>query len=582
MAQVITCPYCGKLTDPKLESCPHCGGGVSLSDAASRGISGQQLIGMPKPPAQKCPNCGAVVKSGDILCVKCGTNLLTGQKLTGETREIIPVAKRDRAPWRMIVGISVLLLGVVAGLFVFTFVFRDKVDRANQAASEGNLLGAVEILTPYLKKHPNDGRALFALGTYQWKLNQSAEAAESFENAAKFDPTNRQAPMMAVLSLGTSSNVKERQIALLQQAVKADPQNAEAFRLLGLLSDGPSQANAQLEALRKAASLAGANSAAQASLGVALALQGDYVNAATELNKAGEEPVAQTAIGFVSAMSGNGVEAQQALEAIVAKPASGTTPTLNGLVLARLGILLTEQGKYEEARKFLNDAMTRVPDNRAAQFYYAICLQAAGSTGDAVREFEAVAQSSTDRDPSPFLKDALLCAADLHATLGNAEKARQALDKAATAGASDSPAFYVIKGRLALINNDAGAARDAYRKAIQLDPQYPATYLEDALLNVKLQMFAEGLADLEKYASLTEATPGGIVPDGVSALKDHLTNILASNGGGGAPAMRAPEGPVKPASKPAATPQGKPGETPGQATPPGSPATTTQAGGKAI
>ena len=571
MAQVITCPYCGKLTDPKLESCPHCGGVVSQPDVASRGTTGQQLLGMPKLPAQKCPNCGAVVKSGDILCVKCGTNLLTGQKLSTESRETKPVAKRERAPWVMVVAIAILLLlGVVVGLFLFAFVFRDKVDRANGAALEGNYLGAVEILTPYLKKHPNDARAYYALGTYQWKLNQSAEAAESFEKASKLDPSSSRAPMMAVLSLGTAANVKDRQVALLQQAVKADPQNAEAQQLLGLLADGPSLASTQIEALRKAASLEGTKSTAQASLGVALALQGDYANALTELNKASGDPVAQTAGGFVSAMSGNGAEAQQVLEAVVAQPAPGTTPVQSGLVLARLGILLTGQGKYDDARKYLNDAMTRVPDNRAAQFYYAICLQAAGSTGDAVREFEAVVQSSTDRDASPFLKDALLCVSDLYTTLGNAEKARQTLDKAATAGASDSPAFFMIKGRLAMINNDASAARDAFRKAIQLDPQYPVTYLESALLNVKLQMFAEGLADLEKYASLITATPGGVVPDGVSALTDHLKNILAAHEGGAVPALRAPAG----AAKTAAPPK-KEALSEGQAA-------TTPKGGKAI
>jgi len=64
------CPYCGKLTDPNLDNCVHCGGFMKKQDAGKP---------MPKSEAtsQTCPSCRALVREGDIICVACGTNLLT-------------------------------------------------------------------------------------------------------------------------------------------------------------------------------------------------------------------------------------------------------------------------------------------------------------------------------------------------------------------------------------------------------------------------------------------------------------------------------------------------------------------------
>ncbi|HPO17047.1 MAG TPA: zinc ribbon domain-containing protein, partial [Candidatus Hydrogenedentes bacterium] len=85
---MTNCPFCGKLTDPKLAACPHCGGPLRSKSSRLGGASGRSA------PAHQCPNCKSPVQEGDIICVRCGTNLLTGQKVAEEQRQDMPRESR--------------------------------------------------------------------------------------------------------------------------------------------------------------------------------------------------------------------------------------------------------------------------------------------------------------------------------------------------------------------------------------------------------------------------------------------------------------------------------------------------------
>ncbi|HNT86683.1 MAG TPA: zinc ribbon domain-containing protein, partial [Candidatus Hydrogenedentes bacterium] len=99
---MINCPYCGKLTDPKLANCPHCGGPMhAKAPSAPRGAGAK--------PQQHCPSCGAAVHDGMIICVQCGTNLLTGHKIA-EERKAPPV--RERRRWPLFVGFAVVVVAL--------------------------------------------------------------------------------------------------------------------------------------------------------------------------------------------------------------------------------------------------------------------------------------------------------------------------------------------------------------------------------------------------------------------------------------------------------------------------------------
>ncbi|MFO7975415.1 MAG: zinc ribbon domain-containing protein [Candidatus Hydrogenedentota bacterium] len=112
-SSMINCPYCGKLTDPRLDNCVHCGGFLRKKAAP-----GQQRSAGEK---ETCPNCGALVQPGDIICVACGTNLLTGQRITEE--QPAPAEAKKRAFRLPSVNLKWLGIGTLGFLVVVILLF---------------------------------------------------------------------------------------------------------------------------------------------------------------------------------------------------------------------------------------------------------------------------------------------------------------------------------------------------------------------------------------------------------------------------------------------------------------------------
>ena len=99
---MIKCPFCGGLADAASDNCIHCGGPLK-----SRAVQ----PGAGKTAAVLCPACGAGVGPGDIVCVKCGTNLLTGQKIADEKQK---EAKPGRFAFRRVLAYGAFALVVLA------------------------------------------------------------------------------------------------------------------------------------------------------------------------------------------------------------------------------------------------------------------------------------------------------------------------------------------------------------------------------------------------------------------------------------------------------------------------------------
>ena len=412
----------------------------------------------------------------------------------------------------MAVGAVLIVILLLAIGGVVYFLNRDPVGRAVNTAASGDFPRAANDLTAYIAKHANDGRALFELGKVQWKLNQLPNAAGSFELAFKADPKNTEAAMLGALCLAETPGSHDRQIALLQGLLKTDPKNVDALRLLALLTEDPA---ARVEALRRAVEV---DASLQTALAIATALQGDRDRAAAELVKAGTDPTATAASGFVAGLGGNAADALDKFKA------AATGPQPNIQAMTRLGMLLAADGQYEEARKYLTDALAADKTNATARFYYGLCLQAAGLPADAAREFETAAESAQGQPT--LAADAWLCAGDLYVTAGNAPKAIDCLDRANKAGQNSAP-YYTAKARQASLSGDTNAAREALRKAMQLDSKYAAAYLESGLLYVKQQLFAEGVADLDRFLAMAGPVHSGSPLDGVLVLLEHLKQVAA-------------------------------------------------------
>ena len=141
MSALVKCSICSKLADPKLNNCPHCGCPLQAASAQS-------------PPVARggvhCPTCQSVVKAGDIVCVRCGTNLLTGQRVTEESDQREPLSLPSLS---YVVGavVVVLVIALVGGLF---FVLtQSPVRKAASLARQGNVLAGIDYCSNILKNH---------------------------------------------------------------------------------------------------------------------------------------------------------------------------------------------------------------------------------------------------------------------------------------------------------------------------------------------------------------------------------------------------------------------------------------------
>ena len=171
MASMMNCPYCGKLTDRKLEDCPHCGGHLQERAATS--------VRRPHRGRQSCPNCKAMVQEGDIICVVCGTNLLTGQKVSDELKAE-PETTESKLPKVIVVGVIAALAVAAVGAGIY-FATLDPVRAAMSQMAEGKDLEAIATLSKYIDKNDNDERALELRGELHYRTSQFPKAAQDFE-----------------------------------------------------------------------------------------------------------------------------------------------------------------------------------------------------------------------------------------------------------------------------------------------------------------------------------------------------------------------------------------------------------------
>ena len=510
MAQMISCPYCGKLTNPRLEACPHCGG--PMQQKAPTPIPGRRPEAR---PAQTCPNCHALVQDGDIICVACGTNLLTGQKIAGSKEPAS--AGRNWLPWivlAIVVAAVILLLAVFGLAYALT---RNPVQQALALAASGNEIGAAGILTKHLQREPDDVRALTLMGKLDWKRGRFAEAATSFEAASERDQRDPDLAMMAVLSLVSenSADSRSRLIKILKRLTADFPNNQEALYLLALEQGAAKDVDGEIETLKALVQSAPDNASAARSLGVSQALKGNYDDARLLLERAASQPEqgsdALAALGFAASLNGKPDVAVDHLRAALDRNTSARRQ-----VLTRLGVLLVSQGRLEEARGYLADAAAANKDDVQAQFFHGVCLEGLGLTPEAINAFELAAQKQ-----GPLAAEALLRIGELQLVQGSPQKAREAVDKAETAGLS-SAALFTVRGRIDAAINEDDRARENFQRALKIDPKYAPAHLENGLLYIKKQAIEDGVKELKNYLSLVDPNQAGTRAAEVEAMISHL------------------------------------------------------------
>ncbi len=485
MASMINCPYCGKLTDPKLEGCPHCGGRLQATAAPGR-VAGRSR--------QTCPSCKAMIQEGDIICVVCGTNLLTGQKISAELKT---VTNRSRQTfWLAAGGISGAVL-LVAGLIGGYLLTRDPVRQAQKLVANNQSLEAINVLSAHVEGHADDARAWELLADLEWGANQSSKAAAAFERVFDLDPLNIDAAYNALAALGAQGPGQlDRQIGLLGRVVSANPDATHAWYLLALAQGGKGDTAAQISALERVIALEPGDPRAHWGLGIGMALEGSYDRAAEEIGAggAGVSPGNRLASeGFVASLRGDDENAVRKL----GEAAGDETLAVRAGTLTQLGKLLSEQGRFEEAEPHLREAQALDKRNPAVNYLLAICLKGQGLQQDALSLFEEISN-----EPSgPHTLGATVQAAEIYLSLNNLDRAQSTIERATQQGGGDA-AFLTVRGRLYSARDNLAEAQNSFKRAVGIDPNYAPAYLENGLLYMKRESMAEGLREFEKYLEL--------------------------------------------------------------------------------
>lgn len=193
----INCPHCQyALLIDELDAnqriiCPGCGQ-VLVTVAEEPALEHPKLALRPQPSeAKRCPACQQEVAAGTVLCVNCGTNLLTGQNLiqASDSPAFAPPPPPPRNIGRVVFPIAVVLALLLGGLW---WLHR-KPPAENQAPAQATPAAGIETAYHTLTAHPPRADADFvktirgikalaaqaaALGLPEWQTRCAAAAAQ--------------------------------------------------------------------------------------------------------------------------------------------------------------------------------------------------------------------------------------------------------------------------------------------------------------------------------------------------------------------------------------------------------------------
>ena len=308
-----------------------------------------------------------------------------------------------------------------------------------------------------------------------------------------------------------------------QRAAKLDPQNAEAWHLLGLVAMQLGQHGLALRHLRTSVKLRPDFAEAQNNLGIALSRNGRGVEAIAAFAAA-----LRARKGYVEAMFNLGVayEAAQAPEDAERAYRQTLAWRSNHVdALINLGNLLRRRGRPAEALVALETAERMAPERAQASGNLAMLLNDLGRYADALR-FARAAIALEE-------KSALWWT-----TLGSAQRQLHAIDGAITSlgrALELDPANAKAALELALALEEAGdddgaralwrstrppegnAGRIRWLHALSL----PAIYQDDAHLAQCRERFAQGLCDLETALAATPVAENALAASTVAPFYLH-------------------------------------------------------------
>ena len=283
------------------------------------------------------------------------------------------------------------------------------------------------------------------------------------------------------------------------------------------------------------------NAIAHHNLGYALECQGAIDRAIATYEAVGQSPtpLAQSAfnLGVLLAQSGRNDEARQAFEQTLGRAPSFARAWVNLGVLhvraeqleegrrcyeraleadptcpsARLKLanLLARESRWEEASAAYTELLEEGGNLAEVQYRRALVLAAQGHEEEAIQACEQALEADSDH------VSARVQLALLYAQGERYEQATETLQRAAAVSPEDARVQYNLgnmHGRQAIEGSDlvnygyADAAMRAYRRAIEIDPQFLKAYYNLACVAEKISV-QEGISAWEQYLTVARSVP---------------------------------------------------------------------------
>jgi len=473
-------------------------------------------------PQVRCRHCNKMADpdkvpgEGDIICMQCGLNLLTGQKIQRPpgSAMAVPGERRFNPVW-----VAVPALLVLAGLLggVVYFLSQDPVEQARQLALEQNVIEAKAVLEGYLPAHPQDADAHVLYGKLQSRSEDYPGALAAFEAALAADPGHAEAGELALYAASRMGGAQKADAYI--RIARAQPNNTLALRLLAATQGAGGDYAGLSQTLAEVVAREGDSPAVLNLQGAGRALEGDAEAAKTAFSAAEaidpQDPIAPLARGLVASMEGNEAQAAEALGAV-----QGAGPQVRALVDARLGMIQMARGNYDAALPLLRAAMDAGP-NPDAEFFHAVCLKELTLRQESLAALTKIAQSN-----GPYAGRAAVEAAQMYLADSLIEEA-EAMARNAAASGENSAKMFTVQGQLYVARGEENEGQQSFRRAIQTDETYAPAHLENGLLYVKRGITQEGLASLERYIELSADAPGARTAE-VEVLISQLKQTMGT------------------------------------------------------
>lgn len=473
-----------------------------------RGSAGASRMGA--APQQKCPRCGAAVHEGEIICVRCGTNLLTGQKIAEESKT---TPLRERRRWPLFVGL--LLAAVVIGVLAWLLpdLLKSPVQKARELAQDGKKIEAAKILEQHLANHRDDAEALRLSGALHWEAQEYTEAATAFEDAFRADPKTIESVWAAIAALekkpGDAS--RDRQARLVKALIEQHPDNADGWYLAALFQAESGELDSAIESLRTVLASNPDHKEARVQLGIALARKGAFEEAAAEFDAVQAQNAASPdvllALAALDSLRGDEEQAMLRLN-----QAAESGQPLDDVSRIRVALSRMDEGDYAKAEELLRPAVQEVRrENEQAALFHGLCLNAIGQTAEATSRLMRVVDLG-----GQYSQEAATTLAAILLAQNNVSRARDLINTAVSidrnAGTPNTPArrraaamTHTVEGRIFIAENQKDDALTAFQRAVEIDPDYGGAALELGLQYVQSGALAQGVGELNRYIGLAGA-----------------------------------------------------------------------------